>query len=967
MSSEDTVGFALIVKNASSTLDVCLRSIDGLWDDLVVVDTGSTDNTKEIAAKYGARIFDFKWCDDFSAARNFSFDQLTTKWLFWVDSDDLLIGREYFDEMLSKCIEKNLDGVILEYIYSLEPTGQQILEQLEPTILSRHIHSEDVISKLKPHCNTTQFRERLVRNLPNWRWIYPVHEALPVPGYKLGKYDKVKILHRRHKTGVPARNRRNLDILDRVPWNKRDERVWFYFGLEYAAHHMISEAIDAFQRYLPLSTVPDEKYLAYHYLADLYRASDNYEKAIEHDLMAVGMRPTWRDGYMGLLSSYAKKGKWELALYYGAMTKKAEVPDTPFAFNPVHEEVGWVPDYINALLNTGALEEALEECRRAIKILPNDPQYFKLIDDISIALNTRAGSDVIADVLEFFLRHDDGDTAALIASRIPREIRGHDKVKPYIQMINMACSLAASGRIPGEEVKIAAGTQIIQNESISVYDTRMRILVDRLSFHPRVRTALIVGGPSVSEQVLSGIGLKAYRTDSVYDIQKNKYDCVILWNCLERVQRPDRLLAYAKQAVLPSGVLFVIVANGPSKKGLAPPQLGQIRMRAFNIDSIRQLIETTRFPIYTEVWAAEAGDMIFEVPLPLNNAPPADIAIVCPVSPEPWGPWSLGKGIGGSEEAVVRLSRAFTKRGHVVTVYGSGWSGRDLVGDYLGNEHGIVEYKPLKDYTSSKVLLGWRYPEIFYNQFRPFESGWKALWLHDSIPTERVAMASQVVDKIWCISEYHASLYKGIPKIYSGRNGIDSFELPEIGSIERNPFKTVYVSTPFRGLDLLLDVWPQIKSRVPEAELHAYYGWESADRMGATSTPEGKAFKEKVMRQVEELGVYWHGRIGQHELYKEMMSAGVWSYFSRWNEEHCISSLISQACGAWPVVTPLGALPQTTVWGQKVQPQDFVDAVVSAMYTEHGRDQMMKWGRGYHTSWDEVSALWERLWLGYEA
>ena len=69
----NTLSVAMIVKNESEVLDRCLSSLSGLYDELIIVDTGSTDDTIEIAKKHNAQIYTFDWIDDFSAARNFSF------------------------------------------------------------------------------------------------------------------------------------------------------------------------------------------------------------------------------------------------------------------------------------------------------------------------------------------------------------------------------------------------------------------------------------------------------------------------------------------------------------------------------------------------------------------------------------------------------------------------------------------------------------------------------------------------------------------------------------------------------------------------------------------------------------------------------------------------------------------------------------------------------------------------------
>ena len=81
-----------IVKNEAATLAQCLASIRDIVDDIVVVDTGSSDHSKDIALQHGARVFDLPWPDSFAAARNESIRHATGQWLLWLDAD------EYFDE-----------------------------------------------------------------------------------------------------------------------------------------------------------------------------------------------------------------------------------------------------------------------------------------------------------------------------------------------------------------------------------------------------------------------------------------------------------------------------------------------------------------------------------------------------------------------------------------------------------------------------------------------------------------------------------------------------------------------------------------------------------------------------------------------------------------------------------------------------------------------------------------------------
>ena len=82
------ISLCMIVKNEEANLEACLRPVCGLVDEIVVVDTGSSDRTREIASDLGARVFDFPWCDDFSAARNESQRYARGEWVFWLDADD---------------------------------------------------------------------------------------------------------------------------------------------------------------------------------------------------------------------------------------------------------------------------------------------------------------------------------------------------------------------------------------------------------------------------------------------------------------------------------------------------------------------------------------------------------------------------------------------------------------------------------------------------------------------------------------------------------------------------------------------------------------------------------------------------------------------------------------------------------------------------------------------------------------
>ena len=80
----------MIVRDEEQDLAECLESVADLIDEIVVVDTGSTDRTCEVARRFGSRVFDFPWVDSFAAARNESLRHATGDWIFWLDADERL-------------------------------------------------------------------------------------------------------------------------------------------------------------------------------------------------------------------------------------------------------------------------------------------------------------------------------------------------------------------------------------------------------------------------------------------------------------------------------------------------------------------------------------------------------------------------------------------------------------------------------------------------------------------------------------------------------------------------------------------------------------------------------------------------------------------------------------------------------------------------------------------------------------
>ena len=98
-----TISLCMIVKNEERVLGRCLESVQEIADEIIIVDTGSEDRTKEIAEKYHARVFEQEWQDDFSRARNYSFSQAEMDYCMWLDADDIITKTLFKTQRKGSC------------------------------------------------------------------------------------------------------------------------------------------------------------------------------------------------------------------------------------------------------------------------------------------------------------------------------------------------------------------------------------------------------------------------------------------------------------------------------------------------------------------------------------------------------------------------------------------------------------------------------------------------------------------------------------------------------------------------------------------------------------------------------------------------------------------------------------------------------------------------------------------------
>ena len=216
---------ALIVKNEEGFLAACLDSLDGIVDEIVIADTGSTDRSRDIARAHGARLLDYPWSGDFSAARNAALDAAGGDWILYIDADERLmpVDRAAVEAMLAPA----------------------------DTIAAR--------LWLRPKSGYTFYREyRLFRNDPEIRFEGIIHEKVSPAIHRVAEQRGMRIaeveLHLEH-AGYDGpqdhKHRRNLPLLQAELALRPDNAYnWHHLGRTHDGLGNRAAALDAWRRSL---------------------------------------------------------------------------------------------------------------------------------------------------------------------------------------------------------------------------------------------------------------------------------------------------------------------------------------------------------------------------------------------------------------------------------------------------------------------------------------------------------------------------------------------------------------------------------------------------------------------------------------------------------------------------------------------------------------------------------------------
>jgi glycosyltransferase involved in cell wall biosynthesis/tetratricopeptide (TPR) repeat protein len=970
-----TLAAVITARDAEPILPDLLESIKDQVDEIVVgVDDRTVDRTREVAAQFGARVFDVSLVRDgvmdFAQGRNQTLEKaaLTTDFFVWLDTDDVVVGNVPLKTIIADAIaaRPEVESIWLPYIYSRDQYGKPLIRQ---------------------------YRERIIRVSANPAWKARLHETCHTTGGPKQiwaeanlDYDKARVYvdHKNRNLTEAGKWDRNFPILMKmVEEDPNDYRAVREVAEAYFAATQWADSIEWYDRYLDLTqndtgTPLEERWLAVIYKAKAQRMTGNVRESMRTADRAHLMCPQYADSYFELMYGYVLEGHWPKAIYWFEEGLKRGRPDGIFGTSPFDYEGAPYRAIHTAFYESGDLAKAIECVDQAMKFLPDDADLQHAWRGYTNQWQRKVAVDSALQVVRHLIDANEPLKAEAVMASLPAGAsEDFPEVGPMRAEVNARLAHMRDAR------NYRAFYEAEKNEVDPVPDVlagktygRMVWLVDRLKAN-KVKSVLSIGVGSGFDALLfahNGIRTVAIDVDH-WRVKDGNFAAVragfmglmdapehtevkeehehVLWEagcekCGPVLQIPDMNPESMVQFHVGDAerISQKIRDLGPFDAVVMAELLEHVR----DVDKVIEQAETiaplviittpdgtapqTPYPSHVRSWSQKELESLFwkrgqlieshylihdPDQLAIEYRPAVDVSermpivIFCGPGLEKWSPEQIDRdGLGGSETAVVYVAKELVAQGFRVMVYAEAEGIWD--GVYYRHHSKFVPENPIG------LFIAWRNPTLID---LPIAAEKKFLWLHDvdsgdHLTPERAAK----FDGLLILSEWHqghlSEKYPFIPdeKYVIIGNGIDPdrFAIYSDSAIDsaRDVNRFVYVSSPDRGLERALVFWPFIRKAYPEATLHVYYGWENYDRLG-----RDPSFKNWILDRAKQDGVSWYGRIGQRQLARELMKSGGLFYPGPhpFEETFCISALEAQAAGCVPVTRDNGALPEVNSLG----------------------------------------------------
>lgn len=338
-----SLSVCMIVRDEEKVLPRCLKSVEGVADELIIVDTGSTDGTVSIAKDFGAKVFHFEWCDDFSTARNESIGHATGDWIFQMDADEALVADSI--PHLRRCIRRPF---VLLYIVRCDNGPGSV--GLRYGWVARLFRNHPKLRYERPyHERVTDSVDKLMALDPQWQKRQEPHVVVRHYGYNQ------HLMRRKYERGLKI-------MRSYLEANPNDYYMMNRLGGVCCGLKRYAEAETYLKRALNIN--PD--WAETHYtLALTLEKQHRFDSAVEYYKKALACDPGLAEAHANLGAIYVEKGVSESGI---AVLKKA------LALNP-----GLDRAYISLALafqSLGMPDESIAELKKAIAIAPDASEAF---------------------------------------------------------------------------------------------------------------------------------------------------------------------------------------------------------------------------------------------------------------------------------------------------------------------------------------------------------------------------------------------------------------------------------------------------------------------------------------------------------------------------------------------------------------------------------------------------------------
>ncbi|TVX89442.1 glycosyltransferase family 2 protein [Paenibacillus agilis] len=375
--NNDTISLCMIVKNEEHCLERCLESAKHVVDEIIIVDTGSNDRTKQIASRYTQHVYDFEWNEDFAAARNYAIGHATGTYILQLDADEIIIDT---NNELQSGLVKDFYNVS---IHNKVDSGETIIHQFA----------------------------RLFKNTPKYRYVGALHEQIPV-NYETEQWGALSSYiehdgYLQKNVQLKDKSTRNMRILKKAIDREPSAFNYFNLGAQYMQDNRYLEALEALKKsYASGKTTSFSQKVVYNIIKCLFELK-RWDEAIQVGEDALQLYPNAVDLFFLVGHCYlevhcvkdaercfkkclaiGEKGRADDFVYqvgtdsYLALVKLAEIAEIE-----------------------GDLEEALRYLERALTLSPDNAMILNRLLEVQPALTYEELRSKLASLIPFKQEH----------------------------------------------------------------------------------------------------------------------------------------------------------------------------------------------------------------------------------------------------------------------------------------------------------------------------------------------------------------------------------------------------------------------------------------------------------------------------------------------------------------------------------------------------------------------------------